>query len=95
MRIIVYKISKRFFLTADIVRYIEGRISILYPATKKAVRQKVGMQLIKMYLLCAVTAVLLFMFADISVYYSVVVMATIYVIIDANIHKGIDKLEIQ
>ena len=95
MRIIVYKISKRFFLTADIVRYIESRVSILYPATKKVVRQKVGMQLIKMYLLCVLTAVLLFMFADISVYYSVVVMATIYVIIDANIHKGIDKLEIE
>ena len=95
MRIIVYKISKRFFLTSDIVRHIEARVSILYPASKKAVRQKVGMQLIKMYISCAITVMFLLMFADMSVYYSVVVLATIYVIIDANIHKALDKLEFQ
>ena len=67
----------------------------LYPASKKAVRQKVGMQLIKMYISCAITVMFLLMFADMSVYYSVVVLATIYVIIDANIHKALDKLEFQ
>ena len=93
MRIIVYKLSKRFFLTADIVRFLEARISILYPANKKSVREKVGAQLIKVYLLCVATIMLLYMFADISVYYSIVVVATIYVITDSSMHKGLERLE--
>lgn len=95
MRLIVYKFSKKFFLTADIVRYLEGRISILYPATKRSVREKVGAQLIKVYLLCIATIMLLYGFADISIYYSIVVMATVYVITDSSIHKGLDKLELK
>ena len=51
MQIIVYKLSKRFFLTKDIVRHIEGRISILYPSTRKAIQEKVGWQMLKIYFL--------------------------------------------
>ena len=95
MQIIVYKLSKRFFLTKDIVRHIEGRISILYPSTRKAIQEKVGWQMLKIYFLSLLTAYLLFMFADVSLYFSIVVMATIYVITDSNIHKGLNKLEMQ
>lgn len=95
MRIFIYKISKNFFLTEDMVRHIEGRMAILYPATRKIVRQKVGEQLLKIYAMCIATAILLYMFADFSFYFTEVVLATVYVISDSNIHKGLNKVEIK
>lgn len=95
MRIFIYRISKKIFLTEDIVRHIEGRMSILYPSTKKAVREKVGEQLMKIYIMCIATAILLYMFAEFSFYFTVVVFATIYVIADSNIHKGLNKVEVK
>lgn len=95
MRIFIYKISKKIFLTEDMVRHIEGRMAILYPATKKIVRQKVGAQLMKIYAMCLATAILLYMFAEFSLYFTVVVFATVYVIADSNIHKGLNKVEIK
>ena len=59
MRIFIYKISKNFFLTEDMVRHIEGRMAILYPATRKIVRQKVGEQLLMCHIRTAIFTICL------------------------------------
>lgn len=94
MSVIVYRISKSFFLTTDVVRRLEGRISILFPSTRQAVVKRVGRQLLKIYSFGILTAIILFLFADMSVYYTAIVAATVYVVADSSIHKGLDKLEI-
>lgn len=94
MSAIVYRISKSFFLTADMVRRLEGRISILYPSTREAIVKRVGRQLMKIYAFSLLTAVLLFMFAEMSLYYTAIVAVTIYVVADSSVHKGLDRLEI-
>lgn len=93
MSIMVYKFSKAFFLTSDVVRRLEGRIGILYPGTRQAVIRHVGRQLIKIYGLGLLTIFILFMFADISLYFAAIAAATIYVVADSSIHKGLDRLE--
>ena len=94
MRSIVYRVSKSFFLTTDIVRHIEGRMTILCPANKDEIGKKVGEQLIKTYFICAVTVVLLYMFADASLYFTVVVGMTLYAVVDSNMHNSLNKLEV-
>ena len=69
MRNIVYRISKSFFLTSDMVRHIESKMMMLCPENKKEIQKKVGEQLIKTYVLCILSIVFLFKFADVSVYY--------------------------
>lgn len=94
MRSIVYRISKSIFLTSDMVRYLEARIAILCPTDKEKIQEKVGGQLIKTYGLCILTVLILFMFADVSIYYTAVVAMTIYAVVDSNMHKSLDKLEV-
>ena len=95
MRNIVYRISKSFFLTADMVRHIEGRIAILCPSNKDEVRSKVGGQLLKAYVLCILTVVILYMFADVSIYFTVVVAITLCAVVDSSMHNSLNKLEVQ
>lgn len=90
---LIYRVSRSFFLTADIVRRIEGRIAILYPSTRQAVIKKVGNQLIKIYIITALTVWILFMFAEVSLYFCVVAGITIYVIANSSAYRGIDRLE--
>lgn len=94
MRNIVYRVSKAFFLTADVVRHIEGRMTILCPVNKDEIGKKVGEQLMKTYFICAVTIVLLYMFADVSIYFTVVVGMTLYAVVDSNMHNSLNKLEV-
>lgn len=93
MRNIVYRLSKAFFLTTDMVRHIEGRMAILYPTSKDEIHKRVGTQLIKTYVMCLITIALLYMFADVSIYFTVVVGMNLYAIVDSNMHNNLNKLE--
>lgn len=90
---LIYRVSRSFFLTADIVRRLEGRITILYPSTRQAVIKKVSSQLIRIYIIAVLTICILFMFADISLYFCVVAGITIYVVANSSAYRGIDRLE--
>ena len=89
----VYRVSRSFFLTANIVRQIEGKMVILYPSSKKDVVRKVGNQLIKMYLIGVGTMMILFWFADISLYYAVVAGITIYTVSISYVYRSINRIE--
>lgn len=89
----VYRVSRSFFLTANIVRQIEGKMVILYPSSKKEVVRKVGNQLIKMYLIGVGTMIILFWFADISLYYAVVAGITIYTVSISYVYRSINRIE--
>lgn len=95
MRNIVYRISKSFFITSDMVRHIESKMMMLCPENKKEIQKKVGEQLIKTYVLCILSIVFLFKFADVSVYYSIVVAMTLYAVVDSSMHNSINKLEVE
>ena len=70
-------------------------MAILCPANKDEINKKVGAQLIKIYALCVLTAVLLYMFAEASIYFTVVVAMTLYAVVDSNMHNSLNKLEVQ
>ena len=95
MRSIVYRISKSCFITADMVRHIEGRITILCPTNKDEIHKKVGGQLIKTYMLCILSIIFLYMFADVSLYFTVVVIITLCAVVDSSMHNNLNKLEVQ
>lgn len=51
MKNIVYRISRRFFLTAAITKRIEHRIRLLYPADRYSIIKRTEVYLIKIYIL--------------------------------------------
>lgn len=95
MSVMVYRLSRALWLTSDMVRHLEGRISILNPSTRNLIQKKVGRQLIKIYILGLTTATLLFLFSELSFYFCLIVMATIYMVADSSIHKGLNKIELR
>lgn len=95
MRNLVYRLSSSFPLTADLVRHLEGRISVFYPEEKSRLSKKVGAQLINIYAIVLVAVAILFLFADISAYYVAIGIATAYVVADWYIHKNMNKLELK
>lgn len=95
MSTVIYKFSKSFFLTSDMVRRLEGRIAILYPSSRQAIIKKVSNQLIKIYGLSIITILILFMFADVSLYFVTIAVATVFILADSSMRRGIDKLEIE
>ncbi len=92
---LIYRFSKQFFLTADLTRRIEGRMAILYPLDEEGVARKSGKQLVKLYLIAIALGVLMIMFAEVSLYYVIVVCITVYSIVSSYIYRGFDKLELK
>lgn len=95
MKHLVYKISKRFFLTSDLTRRLEGRIAILYPLDQDELVDKVSRELIRLYLTAFITSGLLMIFASFSLYFSIVVFMTVYTIVNTSIYRSFDRLEMQ
>ncbi len=93
MRNIIYNFSKGFFLTAQMTKRIENRISILYPATRYSLIKKTTEHLLKIYITAAVAAVLLMVFADFSLYYALIVFLVLYALVSNRIYAELDKLE--
>lgn len=95
MKSIIYKFSRKFFLTSVMTKKIESRISILYPATRLSVINKTAEYLIKVYLTSFAAVTLLMFFAEFSVYYSVVVGLVLYALVNNSIYSSLDRLEVR
>ena len=93
MKNIIYNFSLRFFLTSQMTKRIENRISILYPATKYSLIKKTSEYLIRIYITAIVAVVLLTMFAEFSLYYALIVFLVLYGLISNRIYTELDKLE--
>ena len=93
MKNIIYKFSLRFFLTSQMTKRVENRISILYPATKYSLIKKTSEYLIRIYITATVAVVLLTMFAEFSLYYALIVFLVLYGLISNRIYTELDKLE--
>jgi len=95
MRDFVYRVSKKCFLTADMTRRIEGRMSILYPSDGIYIARKTGAQLLKLYLMALTMICMLTFFEGISLYFMVVICMTVYAVLNSFIYRGFEKLELQ
>lgn len=95
MKNIIYKVSLKFFLTADMTKRIESRISILYPSTKYSIINRTAEYLMRIYMIVLLLLVALFGFADFSVYYMMISFIVIYAVINSKIYNDLDMLEIK
>lgn len=95
MRNIVYRYSSRFFLTSELTKRIESRISILYPSTRYSIINRTAEYLIRIYILALVMIAGLFIFADFSLYYAMISALVTYAVVNSKIYGDLDKLEIK
>ena len=93
MKSLIYRISSKFFLTSRMTKRIEKRMSILYPTTRFSLIKKTAEYLIAVYVTVAVAAVLLMMFAEFSLYYTLIVFLVLYALAGNRIYSQFDKLE--
>ncbi len=91
----LYIFSKRFFLTSEMTRKVESKISILYPADRLSIINKTKQYLKKIYLLVFSLIIVLMLFAEFSIYYTVVIGIVIYALINSSIYAGLYKLELK
>lgn len=95
MKNIIYRVSSRFFITSSMTRKIEHRISLLYPADRFSVIRKTESYLIRIYILAAIAAAGLLIFADFSLYYGCIVAVIVYVMIISHINTELGKQEVR
>lgn len=95
MRNIVYKYSRKFFLTAELTKRIESRVSILYPSTRYSIINRTAEYLIRVYLIAAVMIAGFFVFADFSLYYTMICALVTYAVVHSKIYGDLDKLEMK
>ena len=95
MRNIVYKYSRKFFLTAELTKQIESRVSILYPSTRYSIINRTAEYLIRVYLIAVVMTMGLFVFADFSLHYAMICAIITYAVVHEKIYGDLDKLEIK
>ncbi|MFQ9934494.1 MAG: hypothetical protein ACLRVQ_08720 [Lachnospiraceae bacterium] len=95
MKNIVYRISRKFFLTAGLTKKIQHRISIFYPSTKYSIIKRTQNYLIKVYMASLIAAAGLLAFAEISVYYSFLAAMVVYVMADAYINTELGRQEVK
>lgn len=95
MKSIIYRYSRRFFLTSEITRRIESRIFILYPSTRYSVINRTAEYLIKIYILAGIVTTGLFLYADFSLYYATISALVVYAVVNSRVYGELDKLEIR
>ncbi len=95
MKNIIYNFSNRFFITSQMTKRIENRISIMYPSTKYSLIKKTEASLMKIYLTVVVAIVLLMIFAEFSLHYAMVVFLVSYALVSNRIYVELDRLEIK
>ena len=95
MKSIIYRYSRRFFLTSEITRRIESRIFILYPSTRYSVINRTAEYLIKIYILAGIVTAGLFLYADFSLYYATISALVVYAVVNSRVYGELDKLEIR
>ncbi len=95
MKAVIYRYSKKFFLTAKLTRQIERRIRILYPADKNDVINRTGKILIGLYAAGILAVAGLFLFADFSLYYCMVAGMVLYAIVNTKVYGDLDRLELR
>ena len=93
MKNLIYQFSSRFFLTSQMTKRIEKRMSILYPTTRFSLIRKTADYLIGVYLTVMIAALLLMMFAEFSIYYTLIVFLVLYALASNRIYAQFDKLE--
>lgn len=93
MKNIVYRISSNIPFTKNLTKKIEANIRLLYPSNNRSIINKVNDYLIKLYFSAFIMLVGLYMFADVSIYYSVIAGIVIYVVITEKIDEDYVKLE--
>lgn len=93
MKNIVYRISKGNFITRNLVKKIEAKLNILYPSNKSSIIKRTDKYLCRLYISGILCFLLLWMFAEISLYYSVITGIVIYVIFQEKINDDFYKLE--
>ncbi len=91
----LYRFSKNFFITSEMTRKVESKISILYPANRLSIIAQTEKYLFKIYLLVISLIFILMLFAEFSIYYSVVIGIVIYALINSSIYAGLYKLELK
>lgn len=95
MKNIVYRISRRFFLTAAITKRIEHRIRLLYPADRYSIIKRTEVYLIKIYILSLAIGAGMLIFADFSLYYGCLVAVIVYVMILSHVNTQLGKQEVR
>lgn len=95
MNNIVYRICRKFFLTAGIIRKIEQRVFVLYPSTKYSVIKKTQDYMIKMFFVSLILFLGLWAFSDISFYYTCIVLVIVYVVSNTYINTTLIKEELK
>ncbi|MDE7309274.1 MAG: hypothetical protein K2N61_11560 [Lachnospiraceae bacterium] len=95
MRSIVYKYSRKLFLTSELTKRIESRVAILYPSTRYSIINRTAEYLIRIYIMAGLMAAGLFIFADFSIYYAMLCSLMVYAVVNSKIYGDLDKLEIK
>lgn len=95
MRSIVYKYSRKLFLTSELTKRIESRVAILYPSTRYSIINRTAEYLIHIYIMAGFMIVGLFIFADFSMYYAMLCSLMVYAVVHSKIYGDLDKLEIK
>lgn len=95
MKSTIYKFSSKFFLTAQMTKRIEDKISILYPATKYSIINMTVEYLLKIYATVFIAGLMLMLFADFSLYYAMVVFLVLYALAGNRVYSELDRLEIK
>ena len=95
MKNIIYRYSKKFFLTAELTGRIESRVAILYPSTKYSIIQRTAEYLMRIYVVAVIAMTGLFVCAEFSVYYGMMAIMVVYAVINTSIYEALDKLEIK
>ena len=95
MRSIVYKYSRKLFLTSELTKRIESRVAILYPSTRYSIVNRTAEYLIRIYIMAGLMVAGLFIFADFSMYYAMLCVLMVYAVVNSKIYGDLDKLEIK
>ena len=74
---------------------IEGRMAILYPSDRQSIINRTVNQFLKLVALAGIMAYVLLCFSDAEPYIIVIIMATVYCVINSFIYRQLDRLEIQ
>lgn len=93
MKNTVYRISKRLFITRQLTSKIENKLRIFYPSNRSSVINKTAEYLIGLYITGIMILFSLYMFSEISVYYSVLVGIVIYVVFQEKLNEDFEKFE--
>ena len=95
MRSMIYRYSRKLFLTSELTKRIENRVAILYPSTRYSIINKTAEYLVRIYFMAGFMAAGLFLFADFSIYYAMLCALMVYAVVNSKIYGDLDKLEIR